>query len=274
MTPKKHIHLTFRLLIFAFAHLAAAAEADLPKQQLYSLFAEANRAFRQANSTEDDARREKLYQQAILSFEKIIDQGQIRNGRLYYNLANAYFLKGDIGRAILNYRRAENLEKGNPDIHKNLAFARQKRADLIKPKTEERVLQTLFFWHYDFAIKTRFLITCLCFAAVCIGLTVMIWFGRNGPATVTVTICTLLMFCFLASVIVENTAQADTKAGVIIADQVVAHQADWESSPPSFKDPLHAGTEFDLLDRRHGWLHIQLADGSDGWIPRSAAELI
>jgi len=274
MTNAKHRAVTFGLLIFASANVVAAAKAELPRQQLYSLFTEANNAFRQANATQDDAGRQKLYQQAILNFEKIIQEGRVKNGRLYYNLANTYFLKGDIGRAILNYRRAEKLEKGNPDIHKNLAFARQKRADLIKPKTEERVLQTLFFWHYDFSAGTRFLITCLCFAAVCISLTIMIWRGRSTAATLTAMISALLMLCFLTSVIVESTRHANTAAGVIVADQVVAHQADWESSPPSFKDPLHAGTEFDLLDSRHGWLHIQLADGSDGWIPQNAAELI
>ena len=39
-------------------------------------------------------------------------------------------------------------------------------------------------------------------------------------------------------------------------------------------DPLHSGLEFGLLERRGGWLHIALSDGSDGWIPENSAGLI
>ena len=42
-----------------------------------------------------------------------------------YNLANAYFLEGQIGRAILNYNRAQLLAPDDPDIAANLNFARR-----------------------------------------------------------------------------------------------------------------------------------------------------
>ncbi len=42
----------------------------------------------------------------------------------------------------------------------------------------------------------------------------------------------------------------------------------------SFKEPLHGGTEFDLLEQRPGRLHIKLSDDSDNWIPRSSADMI
>ena len=44
--------------------------------------------------------------------------------------------------------------------------------------------------------------------------------------------------------------------------------------PASFKDPLHAGTEFDLLEQRPGWFHITLSDDNEGWIPDNSAEII
>ncbi len=255
--------------------LTAPAEAKLPKEQIYSLFSQANEAFRQANSLTADAdRAEKLYEKAILSFEKIINEGQIRNAGLYYNLANAYFLKGDLGRAILNYRRAEKLDSADTNIQKNLSFAHSRRIDKVKVKTEKRVLQTLFFWHYDFSIKTKFILTCLCFAIVCVSLTVMIWFGRAAPGTVTAVICGILMVCFLVSTVLEARTRASRVCGVITAQEIIARQGDGQNYPASFKDPLHMGTEFDLLEHRPGWLHIKLSDNSDGWIPEISADLI
>jgi tetratricopeptide (TPR) repeat protein len=165
-------------LLFGLFFLAATPTADkLPKEELYSLYNQANQNFRQANSAADMEQAAKLYEKAILSFERIIDQGQIKNAKLYYNLANAYFLHGQLGKAILNYRRAAKIDGSDENIQKNLAFARGKKIDKIAVKTEKRVLQTLFFWHYDFSLKTKFLLTCVFFGVACICIAGMIWFG-------------------------------------------------------------------------------------------------
>jgi tetratricopeptide (TPR) repeat protein len=255
--------------------LETTVEAALSKEQTYSLFDQANQAFRQANSTTNDPNQaERLYDKAILNYEKIINEGGVRNPKLYYNLGNAYFLKEDVGRAILNYRRAEALDKSDANIQKNLAFARSKRVDKVAVKTEKRVLQTLFFWHYDFSLKTKFLLMCICFAIVCLGLTAMIWFGKTPSWVVATVICGLLTICFLTSVVLETRARSHRISGVITATEVMARQGDGPNYAESFKDPLHAGTEFDLLERRSGWFHIRLSDNSDGWIPDNSADLV
>jgi tetratricopeptide (TPR) repeat protein len=269
---KTATNLITALLFFA---LPCVGQAELSKDETRTLFAQANEAFRQANSERSDsAKAERLYEEAILACEKIIDQGQIKNAGLYYNLANTYFLKGDLGRAILNYRKAAKLDAADTNIQKNLAFARSRRLDKVSPKTEKRILQTLFFWHYDFSLKTKFFLTCTFFAVCCIALTVMIWFGRSAPATTAAVITALLTLCILASVAVQTRTQAAAICGVITADEVLARQGDGQNYAPSFKEPLHAGTEFDLLENRTGWLHIKLADDTDTWIPDQSADLI
>ena len=225
-------------------------------------------------TTNDPDRAERLYEKAILNYEKILNEGEIRNPKLYYNLGNAYFLKEDIGRAILNYRRAEDLDKNDANIQKNLAFARSRRIDKVTVKTEKRVLQTLFFWHYDFSVRTKFALTCICFATVCVSLTVMLWRGKTAPWLVTTVIYSLLTVGFLISVGLETRARSHRACGVITADEVIARQGDGPNYPESFKDPLHAGTEFDLLERRSGWFHIRLADNSDSWIPDKSGDVI
>ncbi len=279
MTNKKYSVGLICLTLFCLAAPARSAlrkeSPGLPKEQVYSLFNQANQFFREANTTANDPEKaQKIYEKAILNYEKIISDGRIKNSKLYYNLGNAYILKDDLGRAILNYRRAERLDKADTNIQKNLAFARSRRIDTVDVRTEKRILETLFFWHYDFSIKTKFLLTCICFAIVCISTTVMLWRGKSAPLVVTAVICGLLAASFLASVVIEARTQAHRVCGVITAQQVVAHQGDGPNYPESFKDPLHAGTEFDLLERRTGWFHIILSDDSDGWIPDNAADLI
>jgi hypothetical protein len=270
-----HSCLLFSVFCLQITVLAEPARSAMPKEQVYSLFSQANQFFREANTTTDNPETARnLYEKAILNYEKIISDGQIKNSKLYYNLANAYFLKEDIGRAILNYRRAQNLDKADTNIQKNLAFARSFKIDKVEVKTQKRILETLFFWHYDFSIKTKFLITCILFAIVCISDILILWRGRAAGLVATAAICGILTVSFLASVVVETRSRANTIYGVITADQVVARQGDGPNYPESFKDPLHAGTEFDLLERRTGWFHIMLSDDSEAWIPDNAAELI
>lgn len=253
--------------------LTVSTKADLPKEQVYSLFSQANESFRQANTTKDTEQAKRYYEQAILSYERIIDEAGIQNAKLYYNLANAYFLNGQLGKAILNYRRAARLASFD-DIHKNLAFARSQRTDQVVIKTQKRVLQTLFFWHYDFATQTKFLLMCILFGLACIGVAILIWFGRSTPVVISTIICGILTICFLISVVINIGDEANNVSGVIIAGEVTARQGDGQNYPPSFKDPLHEGTEFDLLESRPGWFCIKLADDNKGWIPEDSAELI
>ncbi|UCD52933.1 MAG: hypothetical protein JSW27_09895 [Phycisphaerales bacterium] len=249
--------------------------ARLSREQLFSVLNEANTTFQQANAAaKDAARANELYAKAILLYEKIIDQGGVKNARLYYNLGNAYFLADDIGRAILNYRRALQLDSSDVNLRNNLAFARSQRLDKVSAATEKRVLETLFFWHYDFSLKTKFFLAGLFFGALCITATLMVWLGR-GPALSTGAILAgVLWLCLTISVVIETGRRDAVTFGVVTTPEIVARQGDGPNYPPRFKDPLHAGTEFELLEQRPGWLHIELSDGSDAWIPDAAAELV
>lgn len=64
------------------------------------------------------------YDDAIKMFSKIEKSG-IESAALYYNLGNAYFKSGDLGRAVLYYHRAKRLGPGDADIINNLQFASQ-----------------------------------------------------------------------------------------------------------------------------------------------------
>jgi hypothetical protein len=247
--------------------------AGLSEDEVYSEFKAANELFRQGNEASgDDA--DKLYGEAILRFERIVEDGGIRNAGLYYNLGNAYLLKDDIGRAIVNYRRSERLDDSNADLRKNLAFARSRRIDQIDIETETKVLHTLFFWHYDFSLQVRFFLACLFFAACFLVLTAMVWFGRRGAMRAICVVCGVAFVCFALSVTVESVGKARRKCGVIVSESVIARQGDGHNYPKSFKDPLHAGTEFDLIKRQSGWFNVRLSDGSEAWVPVATGELV
>ena len=57
-----------------FLTAATSTEAGLSKQEVCTLYNQANETFRQANSTKGTDQAQRLYEKAILSFEKIIEE--------------------------------------------------------------------------------------------------------------------------------------------------------------------------------------------------------
>lgn len=255
--------------------VCCGAVEEMSDRDIQSTFIQANDAFRKANALTDDADAAgELYSQAILSYEKIIARGGVLNSKLFYNLGNAYLLRGDIGSAILNYRNAQVLDESDADIRKNLAFARSRRLDEIEVSTEKKVFERLFFWHYDFSMKHRFIIACIGFAVLCLTLTIRMW-RPAVPGTVAACIVVgITTLCLAVSVGIDRHVRINDRCGVIVADSVEARQGDGLIYPLSFKGPLHAGTEFDLLEQRPGWWWVRLANGTDAWIPDTTAQQV
>lgn len=249
---------------------AEPAEAELSK-----LLAEANTLFRQGNDNfhTDPAAARDLYQRATLRYERIVREGGIRNGKLFYNLGNAYFRGGDVGRAILNYRRAELYLPGDANLAQSLEYALQSRADKFEEKQETQVLKTLLFWHYDLSPGVRALLLVIFSGAFWIGLAFRLWRVTWAPKS-AVVVTGLIAALFLGSLLAETVFGSETEAGVIVAEQVVARKGDGLSYEPSFTEPLHTGTEFQLLEARSGWYQIELPDGRQCWVPSASAGLV
>ncbi len=253
-----------------------AKEPSLSREQIYTLFRQGENFFRQADTLAAGNPREAktLYLQAILRFKKIVNAGGIRNGRLFYDIGNAYFRRGELGKAILYYKRAEKLIPTDSHLRQNLEYARSLRRDKIKEKTGSRFLGTLFFRHYGLNLKTKFILFVIFFDTLWILALMTLLIKKNLPLKIGIYGTGILAASLLFSLSLGSFLQSKDKEGVIISAQVLARKGDGESYRPSFREPLHQGTEFILLEKRVGWWHIQLPDGREGWIPGRDAESV
>ncbi|MDR1192533.1 MAG: tetratricopeptide repeat protein [Verrucomicrobiales bacterium] len=64
------------------------------------------------------------YDEAIRLYEHLLQNGSL-SASVYYNLGNAYYLHGEVGKAVLGYQRALLLEPNAADVAANLAALRQ-----------------------------------------------------------------------------------------------------------------------------------------------------
>ena len=265
--------------IFFNTYLCAAenpgTSETITAEEISRLFHEANRMFAEADklAVSDQEKATALYKKSIIRFDRIIKEGGIENGKLYYNLGNIYFRTKDIGRAILNYRRAAQYIGNDVNLQQNLEFARNTRKDQIEEKQQTKILKTLLFWHYDSSAKIRLIL----FTASFIPLWLFsIWciFIKKSFFKWSISITAALSFLFAGSLLIDYVALQKSIPGVIISQEVVARKGNSESYKKSFKDPLHAGTEFTLIEHRGNWLHVVVPGDRTCWLPATDVELV
>src|SRR5919109_3145096 len=249
----------------------AIAHAFTYAQQLVQL-EQANWAFEQALASPTPEAAQSYYQQAITGYEQLVAAG-IHNAKLYYNLGNAYFRLNDLGRAILHYRRGLRLEPGNRQLQANLSYARSRRTDQIDVSQQHSLVHQLFFWSNELSVPTQWTLAlagyCLAwggaFAHLVWRRASLLW-GLAGAAFVCLV--------FAGSTWLTQRQYTTRPAGVIVAEEVVVRKGNGESYTPQLPQPLHAGTEFVVLEARGSWLAIQLDNGTSGWIRRDSAALL
>jgi hypothetical protein len=236
---------------------------------------EAAVAMRSASSIE--ARR--LFREALDGFQSLVSGG-VQNGRLYYNIANTYLRLGDVGRAVVNYRRALRLSPGDEQTRKNLEVARNSVELKFAKPAAGAMIETLFFWHYNtsLAARTR---TALVAYALFWGLSLaMRLLPRRPPGLGWALLTVGLLTAAVGASAAWQRATADRKIeGVVIADHVVLRKGNGEYYDPQFDRPLPQGVEFRLRASRPdvdgaAWYHIELPDGKDGWLRADQAEVI
>jgi tetratricopeptide (TPR) repeat protein len=209
--------------------------------------------------------------EAAAIYEAIIEAG-IHNSDLYYNLGNAYFKQGDLGRAILNYRRAQRLMPRDTDINTNLNFARTQTVDQLE--TTGGGLTNLVQVAEEWLTLNEALVLALalwvfiCYFAV---LTILLPRLRRVFGWVMVVLALLLVIGLLS---IANRFYTDWRypSAVVVAPEVEITSGPGDSEQYLVEFTLHAGAETRLLEERPGWRRISLPGNLQGWAPAEAVE--
>lgn len=213
------------------------------------------------------------YDKAIEMYDSLITQG-ILNADLFYNTGNAYFQNGDLGHAILNFKKALKINPGHEKAENNLKIAQTKTLDKIEARTP-----TLFHW-------------------VLIQASVL---SPNGWAWLTVVFSFLMLLlivvfrkttlrnlkkvCFysgmnifvlfvLSMILTSITFMkvTDSDEGVVISKVVDVKSSPAENSETVFT--LHEGTVMSILNNNGKWIEISVNQGNIGWISINDIEMI
>lgn len=241
---------------------------------------EADALFHSADNEKNQEAALDLYRQALLRYEQVYENRP--SGKLAYNIGNTYYRLGDLGRALVNYRRAEKELGGDANLQHNLALVRSERRDQLERPPDSSWLQRLDL-HTNLSLEMRSRILMALYVAFWLSAGLFYRYGGlltspSHPRKFTMPLWLpglLLLATLLTSTSVGlDLLQPPTRQGVIVARQIIARQGDGRNFQPAFASPLHSGTEFVLLRKRGYWFHIELADGRRCWIRGRSSELI
>lgn len=268
------------LLLWMFAALCAAgtarrARADEPS--LEAAVGEACDAFHRAAGTEGVTARAAAFRVAAERFEGVIARGH-QNGALEYDTGNAWVLAGDLGRAVLHYRRALLLRPGDPETLSNLATARGRRRDQIDATSGRAVLETVFFWHRGLARATKRVAAAVLWLSGFGLLGLALFLAGSGPRVRRLRIaggaCLLIAAALYVSVVVETVETDARDDAVLVAEEMPLRTGDGFGYPVRYENPIHSGAELRVLEDRGGWVRVELADGKSGWVPVDSIERV
>lgn len=264
-----------RVGLVGIVALALSRPALAAEPELRALFDQAQVEFDEAQGLRGDqpARARQLFRSAARRFGTIVAAG-VTNGRLEYNLANSHLQAGDVGRAILHYRRAERLIPRDPMLADNLGVARSRCLTSIESTRGGALLRSIFFWHYQTSVAGRTT------AALCLYL--MFWFlliarcaAPVRAVTVSAVVCGLLAASLAGSVAMSRWSDRTSPPGVVTEMDVTVFKGPGSGYQRQFEQPLQPGVEFSRREKTSGgWWKIELADGKTGWIEASHADLI
>ena len=229
--------------------------AETPSAE--ELYFEANRSYK-----------ENRYQEAIDGYLQLIGDGHV-NGHLYYNLGNAYFRTGQLGRAILNYKRAELLIPRDADLIFNLRHAVDQAQDAISPA--QNFLNQAFFWLDDLTFR-ELMWSFAVFNIMFWGILVLRLFVR--PEWTYYVFIVLLVFWLVggSSLGVKwHQIKADQRA-VILVEEVDILAGPDSNDTVLFK--LHEGTIIQRERVEDGWSLVRVSENKRGWIRSNTIEQI
>lgn len=224
----------------------AARSASPDTVELDRIFAAAAQAYDENRLTD-----------AMQGWEALLQAHQVLP-EVFYNLGNASYRHGDLGKAIWAYRRAQRLAPRDPDIRANLGFAAQS-AGITLPEIKPWNAVLLEFSRQEWLV-----VGAICFWLL-IG-TAAAWIVWPRSRVITRPAAWILLGLMLvasAGIAQYRTLSQRPECVVMTPDQRVL------SSPLETATPLlglPVGSIVRQLDQRENWIEVQAA-GTRGWLP-------
>jgi tetratricopeptide (TPR) repeat protein len=201
------------------------------------------------------------YSEAAATYAMLEKSGQ-SSAALYFNLGNALFKSGQIGRSIAAYRQAQALAPHDPDVRANLQFARNQVQGPTTTAAKSRA------WLTRLTVNEWSVLSAVSVWAFFILLGLGLWRPRWQRAlrSYAVSLAVLSLFlcgCAGASFVSVRSRQT----AIVVSPDVALKQGPLEGSQNVLT--VHDGSELHVLDDNNDWLQVEAPGPRAGWVSKA-----
>lgn len=209
-------------------------------------------------------------------YEQLIAQ-EMGSSAVYYNLGNAYYQQGELGKAILNYNRALALDPRDIDIQTNLALARSQTADQFGIEAQDDIYSIFTTAISNNLTLNQTAVLALIFWFVFAIAIIAIRHMQAGKLRTWLKMGTAVagVFFLVAAFSLGSRVyeQVSSEPAVIVVPEVNVTSGPGEQFAAQFT--LHNGAEVQLVESRGQWAKLALPGGeTTGWLPAEAVEAV
>jgi tetratricopeptide (TPR) repeat protein len=210
------------------------------------------------------------YEQAISEYETVLANKQ-HSAELYFNLGNCYYKLNKVAPAIYNYEKALVLNPDDAEITNNLKFAQKLQIDEIK------VVPTVGFSKMVQDLTSAFHYNTWAWIAVGLSSLFLVFFIGYyfSQTTLSKRIFFIGMFVLLLFLLISVSAGIserndfkNERPAIVFAEATEMKSEPQKASNTAFM--LHEGTKVYVLETVENWKKVQLTDGTEGWIDKTA----
>ncbi len=204
-------------------------------------------------------------------YQQLIDQG-VKRSEVYFNLGNAYYQLHDLGRAFVNYRRAEVFVPRDEDLRLNMARIRVQRLDGIIAEVgiAGQIVRLTSKWLSPSELRWIVLILWwLCCGFIAAYLWRADW--RKRARWVILVGCALFVFVGVLA-LTRIVVDTSLKPAIIVNESVSVMSGPGTNYLEIYE--LHAAAEIRIVEERNHWIRFQLPDLREGWIAEQSVEVI
>lgn len=211
------------------------------------------------------------YATAIMLYEEVINAG-VRDFAVFYNIGNAYYQSGDLGRALYHYRQAQELDPRSELLNIAIARVRFERVDYLGNETafiDSLASSTTAILTMNELLSIMLLLWSLWFVML------FLWTIRRGwRENLRVPLILIGLIMLVGLVLTATRAYADSARPVAV---LVGQSAQVMSGPGDDYLPLYRlfpAAEMRVTDIQGRWAKFILPDGRQGWVLRELVLLL
>ncbi|MDP8220048.1 MAG: tetratricopeptide repeat protein [Candidatus Stygibacter frigidus] len=221
-----------------------------------------------------DAYHNKDYDTALSSF-LYLENNNVVNADLYYNIANCYFRQSQIGKAIIYYKKALKVDPAHTAANSNLKFILTLTKDKIDSSDNGALSQFLLRIYHSFDLNKAALFTAILFFILILLLILMQTVFQHRDKSLPVFLIFLVLILLVISATVSYIKYQNFHSA---RDAVVTSQTAIGYSGPGTEYTrvftIHEGMICHIEETNDNWLLIKLPNGIGGWIESDLLEIV